>query len=79
MTLNLSKITQCGNFRILREINFGEKKNSILISRKICDRNTVWKFYDFSVTQILRGINFGDSTSAKNAVFTILRALNCGN
>ena len=38
--------------------------------------NTVWKFHDFSVTQILREINFGDSTSAKSAILTHLDVLN---
>ena len=37
---------------------------------------TVWKFQDFSVTQILRGINFGESKRSKPAVFAILGALN---
>ena len=33
----------------------------------------------FSVTQILREINFGESRSARNAVFTILGVLNFAN
>ena len=37
---------------------------------------TVWKFHDISITQILREINFGDSTRAKSAVLTHLEALN---
>ena len=37
---------------------------------------TVWKFHDFSVTQILREISFEDSGGAKSAVFAILEALN---
>ena len=37
---------------------------------------TVWKFQDFSITQILREINFEESGSAKNAVFAILGAVN---
>ena len=37
---------------------------------------TVWKFQDFCITEILREINFGDSRSAKTAVFAILRAVN---
>ena len=36
----------------------------------------MWKFHDFSITQILRGINFGDSRSAKSANFTNSEALN---
>ena len=32
----------------------------------------VWQFKDFSVTQIFREINFGESRSAKTAVFAIL-------
>ena len=34
---------------------------------------TVWKFHDFSITQILHEINFGDSRSAKTAVFGFFR------
>ena len=39
-------------------------------------QDTVWKFHDFSVIQILREINFGDSTSSKTALFAILGAQN---
>ena len=39
-------------------------------------RGTVWKFKNFSITQILREINFGEFKSAKSAVFAILEALN---
>ena len=35
----------------------------------------VEKWQDFSVTQILREINFGESRSPKTAFFTILKAL----
>ena len=34
---------------------------------------TVWKFDDFSITQILREINFWDSRSAKYAIFNLFR------
>ena len=37
---------------------------------------TGWKFQDFSVTQILREIKFGDSRSAKTAILTHLEAIN---
>ena len=37
---------------------------------------TVWKFQDFSVTQILREINFEYFELLKIAVFAILGALN---
>ena len=37
---------------------------------------TVWTFLDFSITQILREINFRDSRTAKSAFFAILEALN---
>ena len=39
----------------------------------------VWKFQDFSVTQILREINFGECRTSKTAFFAILRALNFVN
>ena len=37
----------------------------------------MWKFDKFSITQILREINFGNSKSAKSAILTHLEALNC--
>ena len=40
---------------------------------------TVWKFYDFSITHILREINCRDSESFKTAVFAICGALNFVN
>ena len=53
--------------QILREINFGEHRNSKtgvfdIYEALIFDKSahfTVWKFQDFSVIQILREINFG--------------------
>ena len=38
--------------------------------------STVWKFHDFSITQIFREIDFWDSTSARSAIWTDLKALN---
>ena len=37
---------------------------------------TVWKFHDFSVTQILCEINFGEFRTSKSTIFAILGALN---
>ena len=39
-------------------------------------KSTVWKFQDFSVTQVLREINFGEPRSIKTAIFAVLGALN---
>ena len=36
----------------------------------------VWKFHNFSITQILREINFWDSRSAKSAFLTHSAAMN---
>ena len=36
----------------------------------------MWKFQDFSITQILREINFEESGSAKSAILTHLEAVN---
>ena len=35
----------------------------------------MWEFHDFSITQILREIKFGDLKSSKSAIFTHLEAL----
>ena len=40
--------------------------------------HTVWKFKDFSISRILREINFEDSWSAKSAILPHLEALNFG-
>ena len=36
-------------------------------------RDTMWKFQDFSITQILREINFEDSRRTKSAIVTHFR------
>ena len=36
----------------------------------------MWKFHDFSITRILREINFRDSRSAKSPILTHLEAIN---
>ena len=41
--------------------------------------NKVWKYQDFSITQILREINFGDPKSAKTADFAILGSVHLVN
>ena len=38
--------------------------------------STVWKFHDFSITQILHELYFGDSRSAKSTILTQFEALN---
>ena len=38
--------------------------------------STVWKFQDFSMSQILREINFRESRNAKSAILSHLEALN---
>ena len=36
----------------------------------------MWKVHDFAITEILRENNYGDSTSAKSGILTLLEALN---
>ena len=38
-----------------------------------CTSRTVWKFHDFSITQILREINFGEYRGSKTAIFIQFR------
>ena len=40
------------------------------------DTAPVWKLHDFSITLILREINFGDPRNAKSAILTHLEVLN---
>ena len=42
----------------------------------MCLGVTVWKLQNFSITQILHEINFGDPRSAKSAILTHLEVLN---
>ena len=42
-----------------------------IISEEESGEGTVWKFQDFSVIQILREINLGESRSPKTAIFAI--------
>ena len=42
------------------------------------NKGTMWKLHDFSITQILRVINFRHSRSAKSAILTHVEAVNLG-
>ena len=53
-----------------------KRKDRRMFREHIRKYNTLWKFHDFSVTQILREINVEDSRSAKSADFAILGAVN---
>ena len=44
----------------------------VKIGRPQC---TMWKFHDFSITKILREINFEESRTSKNDIFAILWAM----
>ena len=51
----------------------------MLFSRNIFQvhtSNTVWKFHDFPITQILREINFEDSGSVNSSILPHLEAKN---
>ena len=48
----------------------------MVIWPKVSQRFTVLKFHDFSITQILREINFKVSGSAKSSISTHLEAMN---
>ena len=39
-------------------------------------QNIVWKFGEFSITEILREINFGNSRSAKSTILSHSETLN---
>ena len=45
-------------------------------SAQVSIDHAVLKFHDFSITQILREINFGNSRSAKSTFLTLLEAQN---
>ena len=62
--------------KIIREINVHEFFQEKLVSRKTKSLHSAgWKCHDFSVTQILREINFWDSRNAKPAILTHLEGL----
>ena len=48
----------------------------VLCTGHVSGTYTVWKFKNFSITQVLRETNFGESRSAKAAISTHLEALN---
>ena len=52
------------------------QKLAFALNENLLQSRTVWKFHDFSITQILREINFVDSRSAKSAISTHLEAPN---
>ena len=63
ISINKKRVTNTDHGKLFREIT-------------VNNFTTVWKFHNFSITQILRQINFGDSRSAKAAILAHLEALN---
>ena len=61
----------------LRYSLYKHAKVSYSYGRKLSYVHTMWEFHDFSITQILHEINFGDSRSARSAISSHLEALNC--
>ena len=53
----------------------GQDGKPQLGARKLV-KGKIWKFHDFSITQILREINCGVYRSAKSAILTHSQALN---
>ena len=67
---------------ILEDCTLGEFLMSVIYldKRQLCALDvTLWKFHDFSVTQILREINFREFRICKTAVSVILEALDFVN
>ena len=58
---------------------YQKRKTKTTFRKKSFQTYTVWKFQDFSVIHILRGIIIGKSRSSKTAVFAILRSWNFVN
>ena len=68
---HISHITHIQCFKPSQDLYLYE-----IVSTQICYKfklcNTVWKFQDFSIIQILCEINFGESRSSKTAIFGAL-------
>ena len=62
--------------RDMYHIDFYLTKKIVKSSKFNTVRFTMWKFHYFSITQILREINFEVSRSAKSAISTHFEALN---
>ena len=74
--LTVYNVTEADAGKFTCEVNNGvgetvSNSSFLLVRRKYI--YTMWKFEDFSFTQILCEINFGESRSSKTAVFVILR------
>ena len=67
----------------MKDKNFDKRQNFLLCQNDSLTLDRVWKFqnhsvefHDFSITQILREIKFGDSRSTISATLTHFEALN---
>ena len=52
------------------------QESNLAIAKVVDEESTVWKFQTFSITQILREINFWDSRSTKSTILPHLEAVN---
>ena len=58
------------------KLDIGPEAEALLDQLKGRESQVMWKFHDFSITQILCEINFEDSRIEKSAILTHLEALN---
>ena len=65
----------CLKVRILQDFSHKNKLADVGITHFGKFMPTVLKFLDFSITKIIREINFGDSRCAKSAILTHFAAL----
>ena len=64
----LGKIVQQTSTYSAPNLKSSQKSKVVKIFISFGQQTTVWKFHKFSITHILREINFGDSKSAKSAI-----------
>ena len=62
----LGKIVQQTSTYSAPNLKSSQKSKVVKIFISFGQQTTVWKFHKFSITHILREINFGDSKSAKS-------------
>ena len=68
----MTEVTACATLNSVEEI----ATEQVGPPNQVCTVSTVWKLQDFSVTQILREINFGHVEHTKTAILNIWAALN---
>ena len=75
--MSYSMVTSKADQEVQVNVNLPLQQSLSRVNENVANhRSTLWKFHDFSIAQILREIDYENSSGAKSAILKRLEAMN---